>query len=191
MTILDRFTTRQSRERRLLPSGLMVELPARTVRFPTAVPPKLPAGITFYGEPDRAIPKSYLDKPLVEVDGRAAFGELAIRHCIERDEEGWDGVWVDTYHSRGASRLFWRDLPDRSLPIDLAAYPAAYDAYRRVFDRNRGGGGFFDVLAWQGDFVVFMEYKGEGDSPNKNEARWIESAMAEGFDDRSLSFVLC
>jgi hypothetical protein len=190
MSCLDQFTIRHTRERRRLPSGRVIDLPARILRLPANKPPKLPVEAHYFEQPDRPIPASYTVKPLVTVDGRPAFGELAIRHCLEADRDGWDGVWVDTYHSRGNTRLFWRDLPDRSHPVDLTQYPQAYQAYCRILDRNKGGGGFFDVLAWKSDRVIFIEYKGNGDGPNKNEARWIDAALAEGFDAGSLSFAL-
>ena len=115
------------------------------------------------------------------------FGELAIARCLERD--GWEAVWVDSYHSK-KERLFWRDLPDRSLPFDLSRVQVAHEAYERIFIVNGGVGGFFDVLAWKGSEVVFIEYKGARDGPNGNELRWIESALQAGLDESSLYFVL-
>lgn len=185
---LERFTISHTLETRRLRSGGKIQLPARIVRFPLNDPPKLPERVSYFNRTADLIPSSYIVKPLVRVDARPAFGELAVRHCLELD--GWDGVWLDTYHSRGSTRLFWRDLPDRSSPVDLSSVPCAWDAYKRIFKRNKGGGGFFDVLAWRDDHVIFLEYKGAGDRPNKNEARWIDAALAEGFDERSLSFVL-
>jgi hypothetical protein len=45
-------------------------------------------------------------------------------------------------------------------------------------------------MAWRDGLFLFLEYKGRGDSPNINEARWIESALNTGVSEDALVFVL-
>src|SRR2546429_443447 len=153
-------------KRRVLPSGRTVSIPALVIHFPPHDPDRLPPGTPYYQRAGTQLPGSYLTKPLVVVDSQPLFGELAIARCLERD--GWEAVWLDSYHSK-KERLFWRDLPDRSLPFDLSRVQVAHEAYERIFIVNGGVGGFFDVLAWKGSEVVFIEYKGARDGPNGNE----------------------
>ena len=62
--------------------------------------------------------------------------------------------------------------------------------YDRIVEANGGkSSGFFDVFAWNNEKIVFIEYKGEGDSPNKNETKWINSAIRCGVRTEDLIFV--
>lgn len=188
MKTLEQIAVRTAYESRVLPSGLTVQLKALVIHFPLATPARLPPGSRYAHASDHSIPRSYLTKPLVDVDGAPAFGELAIVRYLEK--AGWEGVWVDSYHSSKYRRLFWKDLPDRSEPFDLATVPHAHKLYNRICEINEGVGGFFDVLAWKDEVFVFIEYKGAGDRPNRNEARWIGSALRAGVSESALSFVL-
>jgi hypothetical protein len=143
------------------------------VRFGRATPDRLPDGV---------LPTTYTSKPLVSVGGDAMFGELAVVRVLEQD--GWDAVWVDTFHGR----RFWRAMPHRSMAVALPTPARArYDA---IVAANEGkASGFFDVLAWRDGQFAHLEYKGAGDRANRNEARWIEAALAAGVSPFDLWFV--
>lgn len=150
-------------------------VPVRTldVTFGRATPDRLKAGV---------LPATYTSKPLVSVGGDAMFGELAIVRTLERD--GWDGVWVDTFHGR----KFWRAMPHRSAPVVLP--PPARARYDAIVAANGGrASGFFDVLAWRDGQLMHLEYKGPGDRSNRNETRWIGAAIAAGVTAPELWFV--
>ena len=87
-----------------LPDGATVVNRALPIRFSRATPDRLPEG---------TLPRTYTSKPLVSVNGAAMFGELAIVRWLEKD--GWDAVWMDTFH--GAK--FWRAMPHKSAPVTL------------------------------------------------------------------------
>lgn len=152
----------------------IVELQTLRIAFPNASPKRLPEG---------KLPRSYSSKPLVSVNGDAMFGELAIVRWLERDD--WEGVWVDTFHGG----KFWRAMPHKSSPVKLPApAQATFDAIKRANEGKASGA--FDVMAWRGRDVAFLEYKGEGDSSNRNEARWIEAALDAGILSTQLRFVV-
>ena len=157
-----------------LPTKGVVELQALRIAFPRATPDHLPDG---------KLPRTYTSKPLVSVNGDAMFGELAIVRWLERD--GWEAVWVDTVHGG----KFWKAMPHKSSPVRLPARAqATYDAIRRA---NGGkGSGAFDVMAWRDKDFAFLEYKGEVDTLNRSEARWIEAALDAGMLATQLRFVL-
>jgi hypothetical protein len=141
-------------------------IPVRTLRvaFGRATPDRLKPGV---------LPATYTSKPLVSVGGDAMFGELALVRTLERD--GWEGVWVDTFHGR----RFWRGMPHRSAPVSLP--PAARARYDAVVAANGGrASGFFDVLAWRGGQFVHLEYEGAGDRANRNALRWMAAALDAG-----------
>jgi hypothetical protein len=45
-------------------------------------------------------------------------------------------------------------------------------------------------MAWRNGEFAFLEYKGEGDRSNRNEAKWIEAALEVGVLPTQLWFVL-
>ena len=159
-----------------LPDGSAAHIRTLFVRFPSAVPAKLPDGTLKF---------TYTSKPLVtSVTGAAVFGELAILDALRKD--GWDGVWVDTFHGG----KFWNQMPQVSAPVALPA--AAANLYNTIVAANNGRrSGFFDVFAWKGSEFLFVEYKGPGDSSNKNESAWIAAAHRAGVADAQLLFVTC
>jgi len=153
-----------------------VEIATLQIRFPRASKSHSPPGLA----------KTYTSKPLVEVDGEALYGELAILRYLEKD--GWNGVWVDTFHSRGKRKVVWSGMPPDGkgeLSKDATLL------FNQIVDKNDGkSSGFFDVFAWKNGNFVFIEYKGKGDSSNKNESRWIRAAIAAGIDPQQLYFVV-
>ena len=154
--------------------GNEVGIAVWSVQFESAEPSRLA---------DPQLPKTYAIKPLVQLGGESLFGELAILRSLQKD--GWDGVWVDTFH-----RKLWQGLPDRSEPYNLSSAPTFVRAtYDRIVSIRGKPGGFFDVMAWRGNELVFIEYKGKGDRPNRNEAIWIDAALEAGINERQLLFV--
>lgn len=133
------------------------------------------------------LPRTYTIKPLVVVDNEIIFGELALLRYLQKD--GWDGVWVDAFHSRGNNKKFWSSLSDRgqaSLPTH------AQELFNKILSKNDGKiSGFFDVFVWKdgGSDYLFVEYKGKGDHPNKNELQWIEAAISVGIKPEQLVIV--
>jgi hypothetical protein len=157
-----------------LPSGDIALIRKLFVRFGEASPNRLKPG---------ALPASYVSKPLVTFSGAAMFGELAVLRWLELD--GWDGVWLDTVHDRKN----WRHMPTRSAPVTLP--PAAQTLYDRIVEANGGrASGSFDVMAWRGDQVIFVEYAGPGEHAHtKNQLRWIDAALVAGVSVNDLLIV--
>jgi hypothetical protein len=128
------------------------------------------------------LPATYTSKPLVTFNGDAMFGELAIVRWLEVD--GWDAVWLDTFHGRKV----WRAMPTKSLPIRLP--PTQQMLYDRIVAANEGkASGSLDVMAWRGTQCIFLEYKGPGDRANKNEGRWMQAALTAGVSPHDLFIV--
>jgi hypothetical protein len=157
-----------------LPGGGEAAVRAIVVRFSRATPDRLKPG---------TLADTYVSKPLVSVDGDAMFGELAIVRWLEKD--GWQAFWADMYHRQ----QFWRVMPHRGRPDPLPEpLRARYDA---VVAANGGRPrGFFDVIAARGDQIIHLEYKGAGESSNRTEAGWIESALRAGVSQHDLWFVV-
>ena len=168
---------------RLINGGKTITLEALRIHFPAANEKVQFAAIKS---------QTYLSKPLVDADGEVLFGELAIFRHLQKD--GWEGVWVDI-HGRGRNKVVWSAMP----PGGAATLPEhAPDVYDRIVEMNGGKSSGFDVFAWKArneghgaeafDYI-FLEFKGKGDSPNKNELRWIEAAINAGIKQEQLFIV--
>jgi hypothetical protein len=156
-----------------LPSGNTALIRRLTVRFGEASPNRLKPG---------TLPASYVSMPLVTFSGAAMFGELALLRWLEVD--GWDGVWLDTVHDRKA----WRHMPTRSSPVTLP--PQAQALYDRIVEANGGrASGAFDVMAWRGDHIIFVEYVGPHEKAHRNQRAWIDAALAAGVSANDLLIV--
>jgi hypothetical protein len=101
---------------------------------------------------------------------------------------------VDSYHAHPETgkkgKLFWQDMPNRTYPFDLSRLPRIYEKYEQICALNKGTGGFFDVLAWREGRIIFIEFKSKEDKSNKNEPRWIDSALGAGIPESDLYFAL-
>ena len=97
---------------------------------------------------------------------------------------------MDSYHDRGRHKLFWQGLPHETEPYDLSQAARVWEMYHRIVEANGGrAAGFFDVLAWQGERLLYIEYKGAGDKPNANEAPWVQAALSAGVRESELLYV--
>jgi hypothetical protein len=132
---------------------------------------------------------TYLSKPVVSVDKQTIlFGELAILRYLEKD--GWKGVWVDAFHSRGGKDVLWSGMPPHGVAPPLP--PNVSEKFTAIKEKNGGKlFGFFDVFAWKGDGndYLFVEYKGKDDSPDDNELKWINAAVSAGVKPEQLCMV--
>jgi hypothetical protein len=108
------------------PTSRKITITTWTIRFPL-----------WLGKPMEESQKgSYKIKPLVEIEGEPLFGELAILRLLQKD--GWDGVWVDTYHDK-----FWKGLPDRTTPCSLSVKA------QKIYDK---------IVARHGNMAAFLMY---------------------------------
>lgn len=137
---------------------------------------------------DRDMPSTYRSKPLYLVEGKTLYSELAVLMYLQQD--GWNGVWMDTYHNRGRFKNFWSAMP----PAGKGTLDEhADELYEKIVAQNRGrSSGFFDVFAWKNDGsdYAFIECKRKNEPPNGNELRWLEASVDTGLVDREqLHFV--
>ena len=137
---------------------------------------------------DTLTESTYLNKPVVSVDQNILFGELAILRYLEKD--GWNGVWVDAFHSSRNKDALWSGMPPKGVAPPLP--PVVSDKFKLIKEKNEGKlSGFFDIFAWKGDGnnFLFLEYKGKDDSTNDNELSWINAAISAGVKPEQLCIV--
>jgi hypothetical protein len=121
-------------------------------------------------------------KPLIDLDGEVMFAELALLTLLLRD--GWEGRWVDNYPLPPTFRLtYWdasfnklsRPQADRGLPETIK------ELYNEicVLAGDERGGGAWDVVAWRGEEILFLEAKrrSSGDKLRAEQKLWLQAAL--------------
>lgn len=133
-------------------------------------------------------------KLLVEVAGKATFGELAILRAFQA--HGWDGRWIDNYPLPPTFRLDYWSTTGGKLPraeANVALPPEVDRTYRAICERagDPRGGGAWDVIAWRGDEMVFVEAKRRKSSDwiKDQQIRWLEAARDLGVPRECMLFV--
>jgi hypothetical protein len=139
---------------------------------------------TWYGASLTDLPNTYRVKPLIDWNGVPLYAELAILEIVESN--GWEGVWVDSFH-----RKFLDRMPGRNLSVDLPANVAEEiklirSIYRRLSAQywdskiSRGEfGGTWDLLCWRGDQLLFIEAKRKfKDRLQQSQAAWLMATLA-------------
>lgn len=59
----------------------------------------------------------------------------------------------------------------------------------RIRSRHGRGGGAWDVFAWRGDEIAFLEAKGPRDHLGPNQRTWFAAAIAEGLPPDAFTIV--
>lgn len=142
-----------------LPSGLSVQ-----------VPKTQPVFRLWSGE---FTEDTYGNKPLIDVDATPMFAELAILRQFQ--EDGWDGVWVDTFRKK--YRTAWGEEGVVRLSGDKL------QLLKAIHQKAGSVSGCFDVYCWKDDVVVFAESKRRSkDEIRQTQLVWLEAAMSTGLD---------
>jgi hypothetical protein len=158
------------------PAGRVIaEVPAAFLRFPM-----------WQGEPfvDDFGKKS---SAMIDLNGEHLFAELAVLRLLEKD--GWEGRWVNTYGGKGEVWKYltrWDDVPraeQKTRPIQ-ADEPRQLLARLAGFNKPRRYKGCWDVFAWRGDAIAFVECKRttpkSTDVVSKEKEEWVRSALFLG-----------
>jgi hypothetical protein len=161
-----------------LPSGSIVWVPKATPVFMSWQGP--PMANTFGG------------KPALDSFGSPCFAEIVILRRFA--QAGWSGRWVETY---GAPSMRPRFLTDwaadglKSAITEAIAEPRVttlLDAVARANGHTYSG--CWDVVAWKGDRVVFVEAKQRNmDRIRSSQLRWIAAALEQGLSEEAFLMV--
>ena len=164
MNTLPAILTPSGEEELLLSSGTIMRVPKTTPQFSAWSGP-----IPF----DR-----YGGKAILDFHGEALFAELMILRLFE--EEGWSGVWVDTY------RHCFRRNPATKVEIPKERLRT----FEQLQEAAGTKSGCFDVYVWKDEMTVFAESKCTGhDKMRSTQIRWLEAALRFGLPIESFLIV--
>lgn len=128
------------------------------------------------GEP---ISNSYR-KPFIDYKDEPLYAELVVLRMFQ--EQGWEGVWVDSYRQK-----YRTGLPETIKPVDLPVEKEAILASIR--DKTGMAGGCWDVFIWKDDQILFLELKRKKKDAIKDSQRsWLEASLES--DHTSEDFAL-
>jgi len=128
-----------------------------------------------------AIKDTYNGKPVLNSERGPVFAELAVVSILKA--HGFEvALWVDSY------RKCSRD----AMPPAVCTPPVQIrEVYDRIATANGSKwGGCWDVIAWDGKSVAFVECKRKGkDRILPSQVKWLESALKVGL--RLENFMIC
>jgi hypothetical protein len=104
-------------------------------------------------------------------DGSLSCAEAEIVRRLRA--AGYEAVWIDNF---GAAPEHWRWASgrDASLAPAVASRHAALKNHIRAATGK--GGGCWDVIAWCGSELIYLESKGPGDSIKPGQRAWRKAA---------------
>ena len=127
----------------------------------------------------------YGSKPVLTYKNKPYFAELVILQLLL--EDGWNGVWVETYGGTHCLRTMptkWR------LGSKHVSLPADKEKFLKNVRKTAKTSACFDVFAWRGEQILFCEAKRVGkDKLTKAQIRFIEGALKCGVASESLLIV--
>jgi hypothetical protein len=121
---------------------------------------------------------TYGGKDLLDINDEPAFAEIVILRLLQQD--GWDGVWVDTYSRK------YRISNNVTKILD----PVKESTLDSIYTASGSNSGCFDVFAWRGNEYLFAESKKKSkDQIRLSQLRWLEAALAVEFSETSFLIV--
>ncbi len=115
---------------------------------------------------------TYGGKAVIDVGGKPVFAELAVLNLFLNN--GWRGVWVDTY-----GKKFRVGLPDIEKPVELPK--KQQEMLDRVSSNAGGIKGCWDLFLWKESDFLFVELKRKSkDAIRKTQIEWLEAAIKLG-----------
>ena len=123
---------------------------------------------------------SYGDKPVLDAGVSPAFAEILILRAFQ--QEGWNGVWVDTFRQKFRTECF---------PLNEVVLPTPH---KEVFEKIRRAvgnrAGCWDVFCWKDADCVWVEAKlHHRDQIRPSQVNWLDGALKAGFDLSSFLIV--
>lgn len=120
----------------------------------------------------KPIDYTYGNKAVIDYNSEPLFAELAVLRIFE--ENGWSGVWVDSYR-----RKYRIGLPKVIEPIEIPKDKE--DLINKIKEKTGKSGGCWDVLVWKDNQILFIELKRKKkDKIQDTQILWLEESLKEG-----------
>lgn len=154
----------------------LFQLKDRTIEIPKCI-------IQFQKWKGLSFKHTFGNKPLVSVDDRPMFAEIAIvKHFVD---SGWQARWIETYGRHNKEPICLAQWKDDSYANQTNEPIQNEKLLKMMHDiskcNNHSYAGCWDVLAWQGEEIVFAESKRNNkDSIRPNQNNWLAAGLSLG-----------
>ena len=130
----------------------------------------------------KSIENTFGGKPLVCLNGKPMFAELAIKEYFVIS--GWKSRWIETY-GRGSKEPLhlsnWIDDKYSNQVEDRITDERVLRVLADIASNNNLYSGCWDVVGWNSDNIIFAEAKRLGkDSIRNTQIKWLEAGLREG-----------
>ncbi len=139
--------------------------------------------LLFHAWSGNPLAHTFGGKAVIDFEGLPMFAELAIAETLKK--EGHSTRWAETYGRGNKLPLFlteWLDRPygeQKDVPI---AEQWILNILAGIASLNNGSyAGCWDVLAWKGDKLLFVESKrNKRDSVRDSQVAWLVAGLEYG-----------
>jgi hypothetical protein len=150
-----------------LPSGQAIQVPTLNLVFRK-----------WTGQPIR---ETFGGKPLIDMDGKPMFAELAIMHRFIKSD--WQARWIETYGNGAEPKHLseWKDDKYKNQVPDPISDDVTLKHLKTIAQLNGSYSGCWDVLAWRGGKIVFAESKRfKKDRIRGTQVGWLDAGLRSG-----------
>ncbi len=139
--------------------------------------------LTFKEWRGQKLQHTFGGKRVVDVSGSPQFVELAIADLFKR--QGFSVRWIETYGRSSGLPMFlldWKDMPYKDQDDHPIGDGWVKDALAGVASLNGNTySGCWDVIAWGGGRLYFIESKRRGrDKLRESQRRWLDVGLSAG-----------
>ncbi len=123
-------------------------------------------------------------KPIIELDGKPMFAELAIMNLFI--QSGWKAIWVETYARLNKEPFYMSEWDfEKSYKNQTNLIIKEKKIIKMLAEiaklNNNSYGGCWDVLGWNGKHILFAESKRlKKDRVQQTQNSWLSAALKYG-----------
>ena len=138
------------------------------------------------------VKESFGGKPIVCIDNKPMFAEIAILHLFIAD--GWDARWVETYGRAKKAPKFiaeWKDDKYKNQVDRPFSNNRILTMLDEIMQHNSNSySGCWDVLGWKDEMLLFAEAKrSKKDKMRSTQSNWLEAALDYGLKPENFLIV--
>jgi hypothetical protein len=148
--------------------------------------------VTFDKWIGQPVKETFGGKPIVSVDNKPMFAELALMTHFIKD--GWQARWIETYGKSNKEPIClieWKDDKYKNQIHSPIEDKEILNLLAKIAKQNAGSySGCWDVLAWKNEMVIFAESKRKKkDSIRTTQANWLRAGLKSGLNTNNFLVV--
>jgi O-glycosyl hydrolase len=131
----------------------------------------------------KPIRETFGGKPVVSIDNKPMFAELAIVTCFKMG--GWKSRWIETYGKSKDKPMYlseWKDNKFKNQTEDSITDKKILKMLSGIASHNNNSfSGCWDVIGWKDDEIIFAESKRtKRDKIRQTQINWLLAGLKFG-----------